>query len=646
MPKPLTPELLVRQIITGSDPQVAPDGSRFVYTRSNVDAATGKVVSHLWLRNIDGSNPTRLTWRGTSNSTARWSPDGRMLAFASDRAGSSDKGSGLFVLPADGPGEPREITRHPHSISGIAWSPDSAQIAYVSRFDPANPEGTTLPEGAPPPVRVTSRLDYKRDDYGYLGDARAQLYVVDVASGARRQLTDEAHQHSAPAWSPDGRWIAVRMDNWATEARVVHLVPVGTGNRRTIALESGGFSVFAWSPSGAQIALAGEERPLTGQPDWYLYTLADDSLRRLTDDLLCLPDWEAPAWLDDTTLLFGGDREGMSRLYTLDTATGAVVEVLHSPVVRTGLSLDAQRTVAVQAHESFDETGEIAVTNLRTWEDKVVTDHNTKLLNANPQADWEWLTFKRDDGFTFEGWLMLPPTHSLSRKVPFVLDIHGGPQGHFGHTFNPLHQMLATHGIAVLAVNPRGSTSYGRDFCRRVNLDWGGEDYLDLLCAVERLKRRIDIDATRIGICGYSYGGYMTAWMLGHTQQFQACVCGAPVFDLESEYGTGDMDFIACDWEWGGPPHARREHYTERSPSTWAHRATTPTLIIQGEADERCPVGQAEQLFTTLKQAGCEVELVRYPGGFHGFPWDGPPAHREDYLTRILAWFQRHLGVA
>jgi dipeptidyl aminopeptidase/acylaminoacyl peptidase len=584
-----------------------------------------------------------LTWRGESNGCARWSPDGRWIAFVSDRTGGAPKGSGLFVLPAADPGEPREITRHPGGIAGLAWSPDGRTIAYTARYDPDNPDDTPVVDGATPKVRVTSRIDYKRDGPGYMGDVREHLFVVDVASGTRRRLTDELHRHQDPAWSPEGCWIAVGMDNWAIEHRVLLLIDPDNGTRRTIALPSGEINTWAWSPAGDRIALTGEEQPLAGQSDWYLYRLASDELTRLTDDLICLPDWGPPVWLDDRIVLFSGDREGMSRLYHLDVTAGEVREIVHSPAVRGSISIDAARRFVVQEHQSFDALGEITVTDLSSGTDQVVTGHNTALLNAHPRADWERLTFRRGD-FTIEAWLLLPPTYSAAKRYPLVLDIHGGPQGHFGHEFNLLQQMLASHGFAVLAVNPRGSTSYGRAFSSQVNSDWGGEDALDLLAALDLVVKRKNIDPERIGMSGYSYGGYMTAWLLGQTDRFNACVCGAPVFDLETEYGTGAIDYAGCEWEWGGRPHLRREFYTERSPSTWAHRATTPTLIVQGEADEICPVGQSEYMFTILKQAGCEVELARYPGGSHGFPRDGPPAHREDYLARTLAWFQRHLA--
>jgi dipeptidyl aminopeptidase/acylaminoacyl peptidase len=225
-----------------------------------------------------------------------------------------------------------------------------------------------------------------------------------------------------------------------------------------------------------------------------------------------------------------------------------------------------------------------------------------------------------------------------------VLDVHGGPHGFYGYGFQAIQQALASHGLLVAFSNPRGSGSYGRDFAHQVRFDWGGEDYLDLMAVVDAVVDRPYVDPARTGIWGYSYGGFMTAWTIGHTDRFRAAVCGAPCFDLESMYGTSDISHAWGPYQWGGRPHEASEAFAAHSPSTFAHRATTPTLIVQGEADDRCPIGQGEQMFVALKQAGCQVEFARYPGGAHAMLRVGPPSHRADFIGRVLGWFQDHLG--
>ena len=225
-----------------------------------------------------------------------------------------------------------------------------------------------------------------------------------------------------------------------------------------------------------------------------------------------------------------------------------------------------------------------------------------------------------------------------------VLDIHGGPHGYYGHRLNPTQQCLATHGFLVVAANPRGSSSYGRRFAAQVVEDNGGEDYRDLMAVLDAVLERPYADRERLGIWGYSYGGYMTAWTLGQTDRFKAAICGAPRFDNASAYGSADAGPMLAGYQMGGTPWEQRERYAARSPSTYAHTIRTPTLIVHGEADERCPLNQGEQLFNTLMEIGCETEFVRYPDCSHLFLFNGPPAYRVDLLARQLGWFKHYLG--
>jgi dipeptidyl aminopeptidase/acylaminoacyl peptidase len=224
-----------------------------------------------------------------------------------------------------------------------------------------------------------------------------------------------------------------------------------------------------------------------------------------------------------------------------------------------------------------------------------------------------------------------------------VLDVHGGPHGNFGYSFGKGAAVLAGTGIIVVSSNPRGSGTYGRRFANLVRGDWGGGDWLDVQAALDAVLERPWADADRTGIMGYSYGGFMTAWALGHTDRFRAAVCGAPVFDLESFYGTSDIGHVWGAFQWGGELPEHRPWLVEHSPSTHIHNATTPTLIVHGEQDHRCPIGQGEQMFTALSRQGVEVEFVRYPGGAHLMLHSGPNEHKLDYYQRIVAWFSERL---
>jgi dipeptidyl aminopeptidase/acylaminoacyl peptidase len=292
----------------------------------------------------------------------------------------------------------------------------------------------------------------------------------------------------------------------------------------------------------------------------------------------------------------------------------------------------------VQQANSFESYGEISVFDMQAGQARIITALNADALAEHPPARWERRELQRGE-FTIEYFLLTPPDFDPAKRYPAVLDIHGGPQWWYGYFMLPWQQALATDGCVVAVANPRGWR-----FVQQVKQDWGGEDFRDLMAVMDAVCALPYVDEARTGMHGYSYGGYMTSWMLGNTERFKACCCGAPVFDFESFWGTSDIGFGWGEEQFGGRPHAAREAYAAHSPSEFAHRAVTPTLILHGEADDRCPIGQGEQLFIALQKAGVEVEFVRYPGCDHLFKYDGHPEHREDYSRRVHAWMKDHLG--
>jgi len=383
----------------------------------------------------------------------------------------------------------------------------------------------------------------------------------------------------------------------------------------------------------------------TLHPDFFLHDLRTSETRRLTDDIPSIPDSHPvhPVWLDDRHVLANMVRHGASGLELIDTETGAVEIVDRWPARRSGFSVDRGRRYVVQSQSAFDSVGEIVVYDRETGTATAVTAHNLEVLRERPPASWERIGVRRGS-LEIDTWLLLPPDLDPQKRYPVVLDVHGGPTANYGYGFMAHQQCLASHGLLVVYANPRGSSSYGRDFACQIVGDWGGEDYQDVLAALDAVLERPYADADRTGIFGISYGGYLTAWAIGHTHRFKAAVCGSPIFDLASDYGTSDVAHNGLERFAGGPPHRERDWYLAHSPSTFAHLTRTPTLIFHGEADERCPIGQSEQMFVALKKAGCEVEFLRYPGASHMFFATGHPEHRADWLARILAWFQQHLG--
>lgn len=644
MPNGFTPHAIIYDIVSAGDPQISPDGSTLLFTRSWSDPEAARSKSALWLAGADGDNPHLFC---AQSSSGRWSPDGTRVAFVSDRG---DYGYGVFVMPAAG-GDATELARHRGGITGLAWSPDGTTLAYTSAFDPDDPDDRGPIEGAAPPVRVVRRYDYKQDNRGYLNDVRQQIWLVGL-DGEKRQLTNERIDFEMPQWSPDGATIAAKLPIRNQMGGQLALIDVASGAVARVGPETGTFGVWAWSPDGRSILFAGDTEQ-TWQYDLFLYDVASGTVERLTHDLPVMPESgfatvtppSQPVWLDSETVLLHAVRAGASGLYRFDIETRELTEAADFGAVHGGLTLDRTSGAVYQTSSGFGGTGRIVKTTPSTGQTTVIVDPNAELFASTPVPDWEKFTIQRG-GYPIDAWLLKPPGFDPEKTYPMVLDIHGGPNSWYGPGFNNFQQALAGAGFVVVFSNPRGSASYGRDFTQQVRHDWGGEDYLDLMAVVYAALERPWIDPDRLGVYGYSYGGFMASWIIGHTDRFKAAVIGAPVVNLTSFYGTADIGYLFGPMQMGGTPHENPHEYRFRSPLTYltADRPTPPVLILHGEADDRVPIGQGEELFITLQQHGAEVEFVRYPAGSHAsVTRTGYPAHRKDYLERMVAWMDRWL---
>ena len=314
----------------------------------------------------------------------------------------------------------------------------------------------------------------------------------------------------------------------------------------------------------------------------------------------------------------------------------------------SGLSLDGDARRAAVASSTPHTPAALHLADLDGSDATPLADPNAAFLRRHPAPSLEKFSIERA-GYDVEARLWFPPFFDFSTRYPLVLDIHGGPNGAFYDSFVPWQQALAGSGYLVLAVNPRGSSTYGDEFMRAVLDDWGGEDYLDLMAALDHVCQRDYVDTERLGIHGYSYGGYMTGWAIGHTGRFGAAVIGAPCANLYTMYGTSDIGVSFGEPQWGGSvtdtsPEILAQKLLAHSPITYARNVDTPALLLHGESDARCPVAQSEEYFVALKRLGKTVEFVRFPGSNHQFPRTGHPKMREEYLARTLAWFDDWLG--
>ena len=616
-----------------SDPQSSPDGTRIavVATRRNVeedrDCSTVEVVD------LGSGARVRLT-QGPQDKAPRWSPDGQWLAFLRAQDGPAQ----VWLLPTAG-GEPHRLTDLPLGAGELTWSPDSSSIAVTA------PE---LPKDAQPhdPV-VVKRLGSKADGSGRLGPLTVHAHTVEVATGTMARLTCGDLVVQDLAWSPDGAQLALVT---ATHDRrhldaVSHVFTVLAqgGALRQVTDWGGSAAAPTWSCDAESIIFAGQPAPLdSGHTK--LWRVA---ARGGTPDLVA-PDL-------DRNVMVGNP--GYPGARPRVTASGEIVFCLREAgavhLVSAGVDgqlrtlLGGQVTVAGVSHDPLvclvsdaGSTPDLHVVDPSGA--RRVTRTNAAFFDEVTVAEPQPRTFCAPDGLKVHGWVTGARGDA---PQPLLLDVHGGPHNAWGPSFDPVHayaQLLAAQGWAILTLNPRGSDGYGEEFWRAARGAWGVADADDLLSAVDALVEDGTADPERLAVTGYSYGGYMTCWLTTRTDRFAAAVPAGVVTDLVSFCGTADLAGLSDRAEFGVSAAGDPELLRTLSPLTFVDAVRTPTLIVQGAADDRCPVSQAEQWFTALCTLGREVELVLYPDASHLFVLSGRPSHRADWNRRVAEWVTRH----
>ena len=650
-PRPFGSEFVLDLPSVGS-PAIRPGDGVVAYVVSRVNRETLASESHIERVPFGGGAARPLT-SGPRDGSPSWSPDGSTLAFLRREEEGPPQ---IWLLPAEG-GEAAALTSLRGSVAEFVWSPDDATIYCTSDVDPDAPPASAEREPPVPRVREVHEIYYRGDTIGWRGRTRRQIFAVAAAGGRARRLTRGDFQHRALAVSPDGEWLAFASDRsrrrherapWGAELCVM---PAGGGRVRRLARDVVAVGGIAWRPGREQgeeqIAFVGAPEEHIWQRYLYLLDLASGECRRLTDDSIdpqtgFFPIAPAPplVW-HEGRVLFLADAAGASGVYAV-TPSGELEAVRARRELIGGLDATPEGERLSVVASSATSAPQVRTLDLRSSRGRVVASAGSGYLEAHPPGRTERFRVRRA-GESIEARLVHPPDFDASRRYPLVLEIHGGPNAFHGDGFSPLHQVLAGAGFLVLAVNPRGSSSYGADFTAQVFEDWGGEDYLDLLAAVDAACRRPYVDEARLGLHGYSYGGYMSSWIVGHSDRFRAAVIGAPVTNLVSMYGQTDIAVSFGERQWGGLPQDNFDHYVERSPLTHADRVTTPVLLLHGEDDIRVPISQSEELYVALKRRGKTVEFARFPGCSHLFLRTGHAALRKEYYDRSVAWLQQWL---
>jgi len=675
----LTPEdLLAIQYLDGAVP--SPDGTSIVATVRTIDAEKDKYWKHLWFLPPNGGAPRRLTHGEQKNGDPAWNPDGSAIAFVSDR---KEKRPQIYRLRFDG-GEAERLTDLDGEISGLTWSPDGSKIAFVYR--PFNaPEFGHLPGSVPakksaeakkegkdipaPSFRHITRITYKFDGYGFLPAARSQIHVLDVASGAVSAVTSGDWDHEAPTWSPDGKQIAFIANRQgdaeysAYTVSDVFVVPASGGEPRNLTPGPGVASGPSWSPDGSAIAFLGHNRaddwwgiwnfhlwvvPVAGGPP---RDITPDLDRTATDatigDLHDMHGGGAPAWSrDGKTIYFTGSDHGSTPLFAVPAAGGALRRVTPGALQVMILARGRNANDLTIVWNGFTNAGTVArldgASGARTdlWEPN--RDFFAGLTLIEPEEIW----IDAPQGHKVQAWFMKPPAAPAGEKIPMLLEIHGGPRAQYGATYMHEFQVFVNTGMAVLFSNPRGSMGYGEAFTQAIVKDWAAPAFDDLMLAVdEALRRHPEVDASRLGVTGGSYGGYMTTWVVGHTDRFKAALTQRCVTMVATLLLADDISGSSVS-EFGEEPWTFGPTLWKQSPLAYVDKIKTPLMITHSMQDLRCTVAEAEMLYKSLKWLKREVELVLYPDESHGLSRMGTPSRRVARLHIMRDWFVRHLTPA
>jgi dipeptidyl aminopeptidase/acylaminoacyl peptidase len=595
---------------------------------------------------VSGGAARQITYGERGDSQPQWSPDGRYISVLSARGSGTGEDAPrpqIHLMRSDG-GEAWKLTDIKDGVTGYRWSPDSRQIAYL----------TVDPRTSTEEADIRKRNDERvfENDFRY-----THIWTVDVESKQATRITEGNTWtvRGTPSWSSDAKrlvfaaGVTTMLRDYRTD---VYIADLATKQVEKISSNPASDGQPEWSPDGAFIAWV--VQPAMGKPladgtlpssvnnnRLVVYNVAQKSIKDAASRDFDL-DAGRPRWsADSKSVLFTAGKRTYSEVFRLDVATGRYTQLTQQKTLQLGSRSKDGRVVAVTMDSPTAPT-EVYVTDSMFGSFKKLTDTNPQAENF-ALGDTEVVTWKSSDGVEVEGVLLKPVGYQAGKKYPLLVVAHGGPSGAFVNNYRvgglEGGQLYAGQGWAVLYPNPRGSTNYGEKFLQANINDWGGGDYRDIMAGVDAMIKRGVADPDRLAHVGWSYGGYMTAWVITQTNRFKAAMVGAGLTNMWSMYGTNDIPNVITTYFGGIPGKDTLPLYSARSAMTHIDDVTTPTLILHGGNDERVPTGQAYELFRGLKDRGQTVELVFYPREGHGI---AEYYHVQDRLTRIHEWVTRH----
>ena len=631
--KKLLTALDLMKINSVSAPRISPDGTRVAYTVSETKMEKDKEwknVTQVWVVPINGGKTRQYTRGDKSASAPEWSPDGNMIAFLTDREKDGERQ--VWMMMADG-GESWAVTSHKGGVSGFRLSPDSKQLLLTATDQPNKDE--------------EDRKKVKDDTMVIDHDIKmTHLWLFDIAKKEEKRLTEGNFTVSDPQWSPDGTRVTytTRPTPKADDGALSQLwmITIASGEKKRVG-DVASSDNARWSPDGKVIAFVGDPDGGPGPSTTYLYLtyvgpsqLETRQLTRNFDLSVGTPVWAR----DGKTIYFSTNAHEAIEVYSAEVASGTVKQLTSrgGSIGITEISRDGKTVVGTMS--SAKQPTELYVSSLNFNENQPLTDHNS-WLKDHSLAESEVVKWKSKDGTEIEGVLTKPVGYQAGMKVPFLLNPHGGPTGASLNNFNTTVQVLAANGFAVLQPNFRGSTGRGLAFAQANKNTWGKGDYEDCMTGVDAMIANGTADPDRLGAFGWSYGGYMTFWILTQTDRFKAVSPGAGLTNIYSMYSQNDIQRYLRWFYSDKSPWDAQELYWDRSPMKYVNNVKTPTMIMHGQVDTRVPIAQAQEFYQALKERNVPVEFVVYPRENHGFT---EPRHQMDRIRRYVKFFAKYLN--
>jgi len=641
------------------DPQISYDGKTVAFLVEWMDKKDKAYYTNVYTVGSNGRGLKQLTFGKRNDVCPRWSPDGKRLAFVR----KNETISQIWTLPMAG-GEAKPLTKlNRGGVSELRWSPNGKKIAFL--YHPIGKEVKVDKDGKPetPVYRHYKDIFYRLDGQGFFDSEFTHVWVCDSKSGKSKQIVKGPYHDMFPCWSPNGReigFISQRFDNWQLrlDEQELYRVSVKSGKVKKVSAPNGPKEGLAWSPDGKTLAYLGHQTPYHswGSINYELNTIDKSGKnhriygRKLdrTAYPLTLGDITpsfvitSPAFAPDgQNVYYGISNDGRQAVVCANLNSGEVVPVTEPDALAATFSISATGSKLVYHGAMLDAPDEVFSVDLIKAQTKQITQLNRSYINSRKYIPAEEIEFSNGRQ-KLMGWLVKPPNFNPKKKYPFILNIHGGPRCQYGRTFYHEMYVLASKGYVVMSTNPRGSQGYGFTFADSITGKWAEPAMKDLMAAVDYAISLGFVHKNKLGVTGGSYGGYMTNWIVTHTNRFKAAVTQRCVSDMSSMFGNSDVGWD-MSWEFGGPPWEQRETYKKWSPITYINKCKTPLLIIHSEGDLRCNIEQGDQVFTSLKYLGIETEYVRFPEEFHGLSRHGRPDRREARLSFIAGWFDKFL---